>query len=231
MRQFSSAIRARYVGRLVLLGVLISHAHAQPSISGVVVDASGHAVSGATVYYNNVRPVSPTGQSIGVAVSSSIKSDSNGRFTISGVPLGHYYVCASGTQPTQLRSCDWGLPLATAALTDASATAPLTLTLGDGCLLRMTIEDPNGRIKDLPVDLPTGKPTWNLSFGVMSGGRYEPARLVSVAGAVRTYYVAVPKNSTFSLVMTTDLLPTKAAANATMRTAGADVTIDLGTVQ
>jgi hypothetical protein len=106
----------------------------------------------------------------------------------------------------------------------------------------MTIEDPNGRVQDRVVGVPAGPVnTGNLSFGLMNGGRYEPARLMSVASGVRTYYVAVPKNSSYRLIMSTGLTFSGAAAQVAsgasptatlpVSTGGADVTIDLGVVQ
>jgi hypothetical protein len=197
-----------------------------------VVDAAGQPVSDAVVYYSNVPQFSATdARFIGPVIRSRTGTDAAGRFSVSGLPFGRYLVCAAGTQPTQLRSCDWGLGIAVADLVQVTPSAIATLKLGDGCLIKITIEDPNGLVQDRPIDLPMRAITGNLSFGVISGGRYEPARLLSVVGAVRTYYVAVPKNTTFHLIMSTALAITNAAANALVQTASGDVRIDLGTVQ
>lgn len=77
----------------------------------------------------------------------------------------------------------------------------------------------------------------------MNGGRYEPARLLSAAGGVRTYYVAVPKNSSYRVIVSTTLTWAGAAAPAaaptpgsmvpsetmTINTGASDITVDLGT--
>lgn len=74
----------------------------------------------------------------------------------------------------------------------------------------------------------------------MNGGRYEPARLMSVATGIRTYYAAVPKNSTYRVIMSTGLTFSGAAAQAAsgasptaalpVSTGSTNVTIDLGVV-
>lgn len=90
-----------------------AYANAQTgSISGSVTDASGAPVVGATVIYNNVREytrdpaghLSPTG----VAINASAKTVQDGSFTIGELPAGTYYLCAFGSQPTDLGSCEWG---------------------------------------------------------------------------------------------------------------------------
>jgi hypothetical protein len=107
-------IAINVVAALTLSGPM---AHAQGAIAGTVVDAAGEPVAGASVYYNNVPPLSAKGQLIGQPIGSKLQTGADGTFSISGLPPGYYRVCARGIAVRQLASCEWGLPLATLILT------------------------------------------------------------------------------------------------------------------
>jgi hypothetical protein len=81
------------------------------SFTGVVLLDGSQPLAGARVGYNNVPELVPLpGGGYKYAepfVSGSVISGQDGRFTVTDTPAGKYVFCASGTQPTHLRTCQW----------------------------------------------------------------------------------------------------------------------------
>lgn len=182
----------------------------------------------------------------GCVTTSVAQAEATGRFSAADLPYGNYYVCASGTQPTQLRSCDWDLPVGVAVLSAASPSASLTLALGQGARILMTLADPGGKVVDLAPSQIRGSFGGNLKIGVKRGGWYVPATLVSSVKGVRTYQVVVPMGGTYKPTIWTTLgiagsaSPMSVTANApitglltvgSVSVGNSDVTYSLGTVQ
>lgn len=221
-------------------------AFGQGTISGVVTDYNGAAVAGAVVSYNSAPVIGPQGRNIAPRVSSAVQADAKGKFNVASLPYADYYLCASGPQPTQIRSCEWDLPIGVAELSSASPSANLTLALGRGARSLMTLSDPGGRVADLTASQIRGSYGGNLKTGVKRGGWYVPATLVSSVNGVRTYEVVVPVEATYQPTVWTTLdiagggVSTSVAANASISgslTTGSvtvvdsDVIYPLGTVQ
>ena len=167
-------------------------------ISGTVVDELGNALSGAAVLYNRIttfakdtsgrlRPVSPY-------VSDSAQSGPDGRFSISGLLAGEYYVCAQASTPGVIGSCEWNQPNPRILLVTGGA-ADLTLRVRSGIKVSIHVADQRGSSAKEPT----------LLIGVMSRtGYYSRAERTVSHGPLRVYTVTVPANQEVSLFVHAD---------------------------
>lgn len=240
MKNLSITTITRFIAISVISSFGASHALSQGAITGTVLDAAQKPSPNAVVYYNNIPQLAAMGGGyLGPVVRSTVTADARGRFTISGLPFGTYYVCAGGAQATALRSCDWDLPLATVTLSIGAPQGDLTATLGDGVRILMSLGDPNGAVIDRAGSGIQGLLSGNFKVGVSKGSWYAPATLISSTNGVRIYQVIVPKNTTFTVTMWTTLPISsginQAAATGTVThsvsTGTSDVTMELGAVQ
>ncbi|MBI4444111.1 MAG: hypothetical protein HY649_12155 [Acidobacteria bacterium] len=121
-------------------------------------------------------------------------------FVVSNTPAGEYVLCATGTQPNHLRSCDWGQPgqQPTRLQVPASgAAAPVTLNVRTGAMVTFNVNDPGGLIKIQDLSgIRAGQTNLGISVVIpvsFTGGGlgFRSARYVSTAGTQWTYQVAV----------------------------------------
>jgi hypothetical protein len=193
------------------------------SISGSVVDDSSNPIQGVIVLYSNLVPLTrnAAGQIVisGQRINSGVVTDAAGQFTISGLPVGTYVLCASGTKATQLRSCEWGQLPTRVVLSAGQAATGLVLQVVDGTLLTLQVNDPNGVIHDLADFANVGGrlpiAIQNFRLGVLVGTRYVPATLVSNANSVRQYQLAVPNGANAQVMIDTDLMVTPTVGTVT----------------
>ena len=198
------------------LGVAASAAAvAQPtaSIEGVVVTDDGSPIAGALMLYNNVTKFERDGMGRlvmrEVPVRSSVRTDAGGRFSIASLPAGSYYLCASGTKPNHLRSCEWNQPSMKLELSEGQRLDGLRLLVPEGTMLVFRVRDAGRVIQDTAagpvVDGRLPLSGGNFRIGVVSGLRYAQARFAAQDGDVREYAVAVPKDASLRVVADTPL--------------------------
>ncbi len=123
----------------------------------------------------------------------------------------------------------------------SSPSTSLTLALGQGTRILLTVADPAGKVVDLIPSQVRGPLGGNLKIGAKRGGWYAPAMLVSVVNGVRTYQVVVPAGGTYQPVVWTTLNISGGAsassagatptAPASITVGGSDLSYSLGTVQ
>ena len=192
-----------------LLAITAYGASASATLSGTVVDSTGAPIAGALVNYSTVPAMVRTVNGLapsGPIVASYALTDTNGDFSVTGLPAGRYNLCAYGTKSTHLGSCEWGRGITGASLVSGQ-TATVHFQIADGTLLTFQVQDPRNQIRDLE-SLPavngrmplTGA---NFAIGVWAGTRYARARLVSTSGATRQYQLAIPKTLSVRLHLDT----------------------------
>jgi hypothetical protein len=165
-------------------------------------------LAGAKVHYNNIREVGADSRGKlrphGRIVSAMVVSASDGSFTVRGVPAGTYILCAFGTKPNHLRSCDWGMAETVVDVRGGFATPPVTLNVRTGALIAFNVSDPAGRIV---IQDPTGVNArqTNLGIGVVSTMGHYFANLLEHSGTQWTYSVAVPIGVPVALWLDTGL--------------------------
>lgn len=183
------------------------------SIAGSVTDANGAPVAGATVVYNNVREYTrdPAGHLVptGVAINSGTITAQDGSFTVGSLPVGTYYLCAFGPQPTDLGSCEWGKGAYSVQIANAQAVANISISVTSGTQLVFQVSDPNSLIQDVAPNTTVGGliplSGGNFKIGVVAGGRYYRANPLSQTGTLHTYAVAVPTGVTLRLFVSSSL--------------------------
>ena len=198
------------------LGVIASGiAGAQPaaSIEGVVVTEDGSPIAGAMVLYNNVSKLERDGMGRlvmrEVPIRSNVRTDAGGKFSIASLPGGSYHLCASGTKPNHLRSCEWDQPSLKVDLSEGQRLGGVKLLVAEGAMLVFRVRDARGVIQDTAAGpvvegrLPLAG--GNFRIGVVSGLRYAQARFAVKDGDVREYAVAVPKDASLRVVADTSL--------------------------
>ena len=117
---------------------------------------------------------------------------------ISRLPPGEYRLCAIGILPSQLRSCEWNGVYSPVAVSAAQQAASQVLKLRTGTVLKVQVEDPDGRIAA------AGK--YGFFVGVMSTtGYFKRMEMVSSTATRRLYRLAVPHSTALRLWIDTRL--------------------------
>jgi hypothetical protein len=138
-----------------------------------------------------------------VRFSGKAATGTNGTFRAQ-VPAGDYWLCASGTQPNHLRSCDWSAPQTRAQVTGSADDLPASLSVRTGSLLTLTINDPSGKVQQID---PTGVngPQTNVRISANTGGYYYRIGLSARQGTQWIHTVAVPIGVSVSLFIDSQL--------------------------
>lgn len=169
------------------------------SLAGKVLDENGGTVAGGTVLFYRLSDSVVDGQGrlrSAPLLSGRVTTGGEGGFVIDGLPSGPYYVCAAGVLPNYLRSCQWGGASPRYSVGPGQRVSGIVLAVRSGALLTFDIDDPNSR-------LATGK---KLFVGVISGvGHYYRAEFLSRSGSTSAYRLAVPRNTTLFVIVSTEL--------------------------
>ena len=188
----------------VLVSVAVSsRAQGNGSFSGIVLLDGSQPLAGAGITYHNNPALDCQPHfgciPLGPSVSGGVKSGPDGTFTVSGVPDDTYYLCASGTQPNQLRSCVWGQQETAVGVNAAVAPQRVTLNIRTGGLVTFKVNDPTGLIKTgVPFPSSPQYITTNLGISLAApasppntGYSYYAATYVGTSGSQWTYQVPV----------------------------------------
>ena len=174
-------------------------------------------LAGATVLFNRVPELRPDSSghivSTGVMLSGKVTAGSDGKFQSSAIPIGDYYLCARGTLPNHLRSCDWGGMETFVHLTGTSQDGPVSLNVQTGSLLTINVSDPEGHIQIRDASGINAPPT-NLTINVTAGRYYYPAGVSQQTGSRWVHTVAIPIGTSVSLFVDTALDVADSSGNA-----------------
>ena len=179
------------------------------SMSGTVQDDSGNVVAGVTVEAHLIRQLT-TGQfgrvvSEGPAFSGTSTTDSSGRFALTSLPAGGYFVCAYPISVGYLSNCEWNTTAQRTDVPDGAQVAGLTLVLRKGTVVQIVANDPLSLVSP-----PTGL------VAVPSGHRFFPsvrdpkgyfgvARLATSTAVQHIYNVTIPNTATVELFLDSDV--------------------------
>jgi len=178
------------------------------TISGTVTDEAGRPVSGARLVYMKLMEYARDqgGRQFlkEPGFTKSAVAGADGSFLLSGLLPGTYDVCAYGTQPSQVGSCDWGgIPVI--SLAAGQSVTNLTRTVRNGTVVTLHVADPNGRIG---VADSRGRVARERRFfiGLSSeSGFYRRAEAISRSPAEHVFRITIPRQMRARLFIDTDL--------------------------
>ncbi len=166
------------------------------SVAGTVLEDGATPIAGATVSYRGSGHIQ-RGPSGGVSylrpqVFGSVKSRSDGTFSILGLPPDRYTICAAGTLPIHISSCAWNTTDHRVSVTTGQNVTGLKLSVPRGALLAITIDDATG-----------------------CAARYNKAPVFAFAGSLsaQAYPVSGTPGAYHYQVLVPKLVPLRIAAN------------------
>ena len=179
------------IARFVLVAALAAGvAFAQTgSIAGHVVRESGVRAAGIGVRYDKIRTLRRDAAGrmipIGPGVNWSVQTRNDGSFVMTGLPTGEYYLCALGSRPGELNSCDWDNEPAPVSIRPGEQVQNVVLTIRSGAVIRIRVDDPAGKL---------GNDSDFIAGFMADSGHYTRAVSASTSGTGREYVVTVPRD-------------------------------------
>jgi hypothetical protein len=124
------------------------NAQTTSSVAGVVLENGVRPLSGAIVTYMTEGRVQKDSkgqiQYLLPKVIGSVQTRVDGSFTVSGLPAGLYAICARGTDPVHLSSCQLDNPKNVVSVVSGQDQTGLKLNVPRGALLDITLTDSSG---------------------------------------------------------------------------------------
>jgi hypothetical protein len=186
-------------------------------LSGTLLADDGSPAAGATLLYSK-WPVyargGPSGslQLLDAGFSKNVTVGSSGVFSISSLPAGNYFLCATPMQTTQVSDCRWDT-IGMIALSGTQQLTGLVRHVHEATALNIVVNDPNSEIQ-LPGAYGNVAPAHRFFVGVVSGGIYVNAPLISSTAVQKTYSVLLPQGRSAQLFIDTQFTVTDANGNA-----------------
>ncbi len=160
--------------------------HFGGTIAGSVRGDDGTMIAGA---YLSLQLEPPYVKSRHLETEWTLQSGSDGSFQFTGLNDGTYRICGYVPHGTWLNPCAWGLQPPTVTLSGAQPTATITLTLKEGAVVPIRINDPS----QLLTQYEGKSPGADLLIGVVSdSGIFTPALIVSQDTGGRNQQVVIP---------------------------------------
>jgi hypothetical protein len=174
-----------------------------------VVDDSSNAVSGIIVDVHRVRQFTrdQTGRLVGDAkhFSAAVKTRSDGKFEVAGLPPGQYLACAYPDTLGYLSNCEWNETVPTLTVGDGTQQTNMTLTVRKGTVVSVAAADPAHLVT--PPSAPVAIPSGHYFFPSVktAAGYFSIARLSADSAGQHTYSVTIPTTATVELFFDSDL--------------------------
>jgi hypothetical protein len=163
------------------------------SVAGTVLENGSVALVGATISYKALGHLEKDSQGLTQYVRSkiggSVKSNADGTFAITGLAAGTYVICASGTLPIHISSCESNASNPQVSIVAGESVTALRLNVARGALLAITVNDFAGCIAK------NGK----APVYIFANGRPQQAMLVSATPGAYHYRALVPQQIVLSV--------------------------------
>jgi len=198
---------------VILLAMIPASGSAQSSpatgtISGTVTDEAERPVPRARLVYMKLTEYARDERGRQIikepGFTKSATAGAEGSFVLSGLLAGTYDVCAYGTQPSQVGSCDWGgIPVI--SLAAGQTVTNLRRTVRNGTVVMLHVADPNARIG---VADSKGRVARERRFfiGLSSeSGFYRRAQAISRTPTAHVFRITIPRQMPARLFIDTDL--------------------------
>ena len=170
------------------------------ALQGRVTGDDGAELANAVVLYHRAVKRVFVGNSLLPAlgetvVTRTVTADATGAFSVPGLPVASYGLCAELPGAPYLDSCKWSL--ADSVAVTASAVAQHNLVLKRGVLLRVHLNDPS---QLLPPPASGLLARTGFIVGVIFGsGAYLAATRSAASATTRDYQIPVPAGAPLSL--------------------------------
>lgn len=174
------------------------------SVAGAVFENGAIPLAGATISYRGSGRMEkdPQGRMryLRPEVFGSVKSRSDGTFSIPGLPPDRYTICAYGTLPVHISSCVWNTSDHRVSVASGQSVTGLKLNVTRGALLDITLTDLTGcaaryskapvyvlraRCRSKPIRFPP-RPARTIT------GRSFPRRRLSGSAGITDAVLAMP---------------------------------------
>jgi len=178
---------------VLALGILGAHCllAANSSVTGSVVDDSGHPIAGARVlisYAPSIKPPTAAPPVIAGSLAAMVTADNNGTFLAGGLGPGQYIACAETTAPGYLDPCHWATAAPGFSVNAGTTTPGVKIVMARGAVLWVHIDDPQKLLKPAagPVDL-----YFEIHVVTAKGFHYS-APIQSSTAAGRDHAITIP---------------------------------------
>jgi Carboxypeptidase regulatory-like domain len=178
---------------VLALGILGAHCllAANTSVTGSVVDDSGHPVAGARVLISHapsIKPPVPAPPVITGSLAAMVTADANGTFHVDTLSPDQYIACAETSTPGFLDPCHWAASAPAFTISAGQTTSGVKIVMAKGAVLQVHINDGQALLK------PTAGPV-DFDFQihvVTSKGFHHGAPIQSSTALGRDHVITIP---------------------------------------
>jgi Carboxypeptidase regulatory-like domain len=195
-------LRGLRLSRVLGIGLLCTHcllaANGTGSLTGSVLDDSGHPISAARVLVNHapsVKPPFPAPPVITGPLAATAVPDFTGSFHVDNLPPGDYIVCVETTVSGYLDPCHWSTSAPNFTISAGQTTSGVKIVMAKGPVLWIQVNDPQQFLKPVtgPVDL-----GFEIHV-VTSKGVHYSAPIQSSTATGRSHAITIPFDTPVSL--------------------------------
>ena len=198
------------------------------SLTGSVVDDSGHPVAGARVLISHapsIKPPVPAPPVITGPLATMVTADANGTFHAENLAPDEYIACAETATPGYLDPCHWSASAPNFTVSAGQTTSGVKIVMAKGPVIRIHIDDPQQLLKPIagPVDL-------DFEIHVVTGkGLHYSAPMQSSTALGRDHAITIPFDTPVSLRVLSPHLVVNDQAGKSLEPLGASVNVPVGT--
>jgi hypothetical protein len=207
-----------------LLGASASSA----SLTGSVVDDSGHPVAGARVLISHAPSVKPPVAAPPVItgpLAAMVTADANGAFHADGLAPDQYIACAETSAPGLLDPCHWSTSAPSFTVSAGQTVSGMEIVMKRGTVLQIHVDDPQQLLKSV-----TGPVDFDLEIHVVTGkGLHYSAPIQSSTATGRDHAIAIPFDTSLSLRVLSAHLTVNDQSGELFPALGAAVNVPAGT--
>jgi hypothetical protein len=176
------------------------------SVTGTVVDDSGHAVNGARVLISHapsIKAPMPAPPVITGPLAAMVTADARGSFQTDGLAPGQYIACAETTAPGLLDPCHWAASAPNFTVSAGQTISGVSIVMAKGAVVRIHINDPQRLLKpvagvadfDFQIHVVTGKGIhYSAPIQLSNPGGRDHAITIPFSTAVRLQVFAAHLN-------------------------------------
>jgi hypothetical protein len=215
---------------MVTVGALSAYCllAANTSVTGSVVDDSGHSVAGSRVlisYAPSIKSTVSAPPVITGSLAAMVTADATGTFHADGLAPGQYIACAETLTPGYLDPCHWSASAPAFTVSAGQTTPGVKIVMAKGSVLRVHVDDPQQLLKPVagPVDL-----DFEIHVVTSKGVRYSiPIQSSTALG--RDHAITIPFDTSVSVRVLAAHLAVNDQSGKLFAALGTSVNVQTGT--